>query len=145
MLYINSLVFLLAAAIGNFANRWGVLAAALAAFGWYTNDQSTFFAAIVIVTVMAITGAINAVMTIMAVVLHLRTITAAEVAMSRAQRQGDGPAYEYARQDKAFAINSLIGHMTELATWPVVGLDPRVAVRDLREQVKDGCRVPVRW
>lgn len=145
MLYINSLVFLLAAAIGNFANRIALIAALVAAYGWHTNTPWAVFVGIIVFGLMAITGAINAIMTVGAVILHTRTITAAEVAMVRAQRQGDGPAYEYARKDKSYAINSLVVHMSELATWPIVGLDPRIAVRSLREQIKDGCRIPVRW
>lgn len=145
MLYINSLVFLICAAVAHVTGRLGVVVGVVAAYGWHTNNPVLQIVALLATIVLVIAGAVNAIMTIMSTLFHLRTITAAEVAMSRAQRQGDGPAYEYARKDKSYAVNSLIVHMSELATWPIVGLDPRIAVRDLREQVKDGCRIPVRW
>lgn len=145
MLYVNSLVFLICAAVAHVTGRFGVLIGMVAAYGYVADNKLAQIVALLATIALVTKGVINATLTIMAVIHHAHTITDAEKDMTRARRQGDGPAYEYARKDKAFAVNSLIGLMTELATWPIVGLDPRIAVRSLREQVKDGCRIPVRW
>lgn len=146
MLYIiNWVLFLVVNACGHFANRWAVIAAVMATFGWMTNEQWVLFVAIIVVTIMVMNGVINAVMTIVAMALQIRTVTHAEEDMVRARRQGDGPAYDWARRDKMNAINSLIGLMSELATWTQVGFEFNVAVASLREQVRDNGRNTVRW